>query len=281
MIENHDTKQIEQMLSYLFENFDTISALIEREKNKPKAVFGFKAGGVFNPTKEDVLWGSGLGLEQSSNHHDKCETPNLGLDNKEEPLGEAPTISREKPAVDLYSTTDIIIEEPLPSTKEADNDALTNDTTDSSTSNSLLRDEDEATGTGDNSITTEPRGVEYSNSSNETEDDERGRDGETRGLEDRREDVAEPSTKVDSTNPWHKPKPKKSGSLFNSSITHTQPVIERNINHDSFYEQEYKEKCEKKGWEYKTKEQRHEEAKAGAEKIRKLSRPFDDFRKLW
>lgn len=275
MIENHGTKQIEQMLSYLFENFDTISTLIEREKNKPKAVFGFKAGGVFNPTKEDLLWGSGL-----------------GLDNKEEPLGEAPTVpkvdstnhreskeatlsTKEKPVVDLYSTTDIIIEEPTK--KETNNDALTNDTTDSSAPDLLLRDEDEATEPGDNSITSEPRGDEDPSNTTEAQIDEGSRDRIERGLDGEGGNINHQTN-----NPWHRPKPKKADNLFNSSITHTQPVIKRNINHDSFYEQEYKDRCEKKGWKYKTKEQRYEEAKTGAENIRdNRERPFNDFRKLW
>ena len=56
-MENHDTKQIEKMLEYFFDNFDTIQKLVERERNSHKQIFGFRAGSVFNPTGRDLLWG--------------------------------------------------------------------------------------------------------------------------------------------------------------------------------------------------------------------------------
>lgn len=256
-LEEKNLKKMEEMFAYLLDNYDTIKELVEKEKNRPKAVFGFKAGGVFNKTNTDKLWGSDFKTKD------------------DEPLGEALTKpTKEKPQVDLYSNPDIIIEEPteVDSTKETNDDAPTNDTTDSSAPDIILRDEDEAAGERDDSITSEPRRVEDSNDSNETRDDEGSRDRETRGLEDRREDLAD--------NPWHKHRATKtSGFTFTEK---TAQDNQNNINHDSFYEHEYKERCEKKGWEYRTKEQRHEEAKAGAEKIRNnRARPFNDFRKLW
>ena len=48
---------IEERLHYLVENFELIQQLVEREKARPKAVFGWRAGGVFNNTDEDILWG--------------------------------------------------------------------------------------------------------------------------------------------------------------------------------------------------------------------------------
>jgi hypothetical protein len=277
-LEEKNLKKMEEMFAYLLDNYDTIKELVEKEKNRPKAVFGFKAGGVFNKTNTDELWGSDFKTKD------------------DEPLGEALTLAdvptkvdptKEKPQIDLYSNpeveseihrkpkgvlspTDIIEEEPTE--EETNDDAPTNDTTDSSAPDTLLRDEDEAAGERDDSITSEPRGVEDSNDSNEARDDEGSRDRETRGLEDRREGLAD--------NPWHKHRTTKtSGFTFTEK---TAQDNQNNINHDSFYEHEYKERCEKKGWEYKSKEQRHEEAKAGAEKIRNnRERPFNDFRKLW
>ena len=299
---NQPTEQIEEMLTYLFNNFEVIKELVEKEKNRPKAVFGWRKGGVFNPSDKDELWGSDLPKVNRDSEEATLPTSDFNNLTKEEP-------EREKPFVDVYSLPEdaskkhrepsqlvdtetearikedvTIVDEPkaasveppkevptekdeskihrtlkrvLPSTEKENNDvAPTNDTTNSSAPNLLLRDETEAERQRDNSTTSEGGGVI---NSSETVKDENRQGG--RGV--------------------FRDKPK--GEIKPKALDKSEATVST-INHDAIYEEEYKERCKKKDWEYKTKEQRHEEAKEGANRIKRerfKDLPFNDFRRLW
>lgn len=275
---------IEERLHYLVENFELIQQLVEREKARPKAVFGWKAGGVFNKTDEDILWGSDFVKEQPTEAdskedesiHTRCQstvdTEGVKHTSKGADLDSPSTITEVEVVKEV---TDNPWHKPLKkqhTTRTESNkdntDARTNaNTIDSATPDIPIRETRSREDRGDN----KPIGEDRRTTTDNTKTEEPVKQEQGGGAEQ----VNKPTKKI---------KPiKKIEQPFNS---YSQDVTIKNkpstIDHKTIAETEYEATCKKKGIEYVSSEERHKRAKEGADKIRNnRQRPFDDFRKLW
>lgn len=274
---------IEERLHYLVENFELIQQLVEREKARPKAVFGWRAGGVFNNTDEDILWGSDFVKEQPTEDKSTHTSKGADLDSpstitKDEVVKEVTKaeskIHHKSEGATLTTKTNNPWHKPLKKqhttrteSKKDNTDARTNaNTINSATPDISIRESRGGIEEGDS----KPIGEDRRTTTNNTKTEEPV-EQEPGGAEQ----VNKPTTKIKA--------PKKIEQPFNSYTSNdTIKNKPSTIDHKAIAEAEYEAACNKKGIDYVDSEERHRRAKEGANKIRNnRQRPFDDFRKLW
>lgn len=259
---------IEERLHYLVENFELIQQLVEREKARPKAVFGWRAGGVFNNTDEDILWGSDFVKEQPT--EDKSTHTSKGAD-----LDSPSTITKDEVVKEVTkANADNPWHKPLKKqhttrteSKKDNTDARTNaNTINSATPDISIRESRGGIEEGDS----KPIGEDRRTTTNNTKTEEPVKQEQGGAVEQ-----VTPTTKIKA--------PKKIEQPFNSyTLNDTIKNKPSTIDHKAIAETEYEAACNKKGIDYVNSEERHRRAKEGANKIRNnRQRPFDDFRKLW
>ena len=262
---------IEERLHYLVENFELIQALVEREKARPKAVFGWRAGGVFNKTNEDILWGSDFVNEQPE-EVESIPTRCKSTIDTEGVKHTSKGADSDSPSI--VTKEEVVKENPwhkhktkLKVNKDKDNTNARNntDTINSAAPDIPIRESRGGIEEGDN----KPIGEDRRTTTNNTKTEEPVRQ-EQGGAEQ-----VTPTKNIEA--------PKKIKQAFNSNTSNdTMKSKPSTIDHQSIAEVEYEAACKKKGIEYVNSEERHRRAKAGADKIRnKRQRPFDDYRKLW
>jgi hypothetical protein len=280
-----DKELIEERLHYLVENFELIQQLVEREKARPKAVFGWKAGGVFNQTNEDILWGEDFVKTKSKEVEQVNESINTSkgadLDSpsivteETEPVEETPTSTnpwhkhKKKQSITTNSeevTPPTKVESKVQQDKDNTNDRTNINTINSTTPDIPIRESTHGQGSGDNTITEKDRGTADNNKQTKTPvKQEQG--GATEQIT--------PTKKIKAK--------KKNEQPFNSyTLNDTIEKKVVTIDHKTIAESQHEEACNKKGIDYVSSEERHKRAKEGANRIRnKRSGPINDFRKLW
>ena len=259
---------IEERLHYLVENFELIQTLVEREKARPKSVFGWKAGGVFNETKEDILWGSDAPkkeVEQVTEEEVKSIHTSKGADLDSPSVVTKKEIVKDNPWHKIktkQSPTTDKVESKVQQDKDNTDDRINTNTINSTTPDISIRESAHRQESRDNTTATEDRRTATDNS--KTKEPVKQEQGGAKKQ-------VTPTSKIKA--------PKKIEQPFNSR-TPDDTIKKKTItiDHQKIAETEYEAACKKKGIDYVSSEERHKRAKEGANKIRNRSK---DSRKLW